>query len=92
MSVQVVQTMEGPRDVFVDDVVARAPTWLLVSTRWHFFYSTGVTACGGVYNYASVGQHFRPHTKRHLYERTITRLCERCRRAAPEPEPQEEPK
>lgn len=78
MSVQTVQTMNGPREVFVDDVIAVPPTWLLVSTLWHFFYSTGVTACGGTFTYASISQHFRPHTKRRLFERTVTRLCDLC--------------
>lgn len=74
-------------DVFVDDAVAQAPTWLLVSTLWHFFPATGISLCGyvassmGLYARATPAQHYRNHTARKLHERTITRLCPKCERA-----------
>ena len=80
MSVRVVATSAGPREVFVVDVTATPPTWLLVSSLWHFFFSSSMTACGKVYSYADPAQHFRLHTKRKLHERTVTTLCARCRR------------
>ncbi len=87
MTEQHIMSTRGPVIVFVDDATATAPTWALCRTRWHFIFKTGIAACGFVGSFSSwdVQQHFRPHTPRKMYERTITSLCPKCERLVRRP-------